>query len=233
VIEPNRLAAPGERAALERVEAVVEAIDGLHVDLVAISPGSLLDPDEHAALIAELEMEADRSGRRELLELVRDRVRSALSIRVAQPTRFDPVVRYAITPQRPEDAAATVLTVTDAVAVAVMQDRLDTAAAARLAGPGRALLGLPPLGDPRAEPGPAPVPEPTAADWADAETGGAMVTGDARIPVGVRVGVATVTAAVLGPVAVFEGMRAGQAVPGILAGLAVVAVCWLVATYRR
>jgi hypothetical protein len=44
---------------------------------------------------------------------------------------------------------------------------------------------------------------------------------------------ATITACTVGPAAVFLGVASGSTAAGILAGLAVVAVCWLVATYRR
>jgi len=234
LIEANRLSAPGERAALERVERIVERVDGFRVEMLALSPDALLDPDEHARLVAELEAEAARCGRRDLLDEVRDRVRSTLAIRAAQPTRFDPVYRSPLTPMRAEDAAAVVMSVTDAVAVAVLEDRLAPETAARLAGPGRDLLGLPPLGARAAASVTRPaIPEPSADDWAEAATGEARTGDYTPLPVGVRVGVATMAATVLAPVAIFVGVGSGQTVAGMLAALAIVAVCWLVATYRR
>jgi hypothetical protein len=235
MIEPNRLSSPGERAALARVEAIVERIDGLRIEMLALSQDALLDPEEHARLMGQVEAEAERCGRRELLHDVLDRVRTALHARLAEPTRFDPIGRYPLTPTRAEDAAAIVMTATDAVAVAVMEDRISTDTAARLSAPGRMLLGLPPLGDQRLPPagGDAGVPEPSAEDWAAASAGDLWVGDHTPVPVGLRIALATAAACILGPAALVVGVAVGQTGAGILAGLAVVAVCWLAATYRH
>jgi hypothetical protein len=78
-----------------------------------------------------------------------------------------------------------------------------------------------------------PVDESTVDDWAEAAIGERQTGGYSPIPVGLRIAVATVVAVIFGPVAVFVGVGIGQTGAGILAGLAIVAVCWLVATYRR
>ena len=233
MIEPNRLSVPGERAALARVEAIVERIDERRVELFAPSRQDLLDPDEHAQLVGELEAEAGRCGRRELLDDVRGRVRDALLTRLASPMRFDPVGRSPMTPTRPDDAALMVMTVTDAVAVAVMEDCIPSDTAERLSTPGRVLLGLPPLGEPGGPGADERVPEPSAEDWAVARAGDMQAGGYSPVPVGLRVALATIAACTLGPAAVVVGVAVGQTGVGILAGLAVVAVCWLLATHHR
>jgi hypothetical protein len=234
MIEPNRLSAPGERAALERVEAIVERVDGLRLEMFAPSQVALLDPEDHAHLMGELEAEADRCGRRELLDDVLERVRSALNARVAQPSRFDPVGRYPLTPGRPEDTALILMTVTDAVAVAVVEDRLAPQTASRLSAPGRTLLGLPPIGDPGPPTEREPrIEEPSAEDWAAAAADEPQPDEHSPFPVGARVGFATMGAVLFGSIAVFVGAGIGQTGAGLLAALAIVAVCWLIATYHR
>jgi hypothetical protein len=233
-MEANRLTVPGERAALERVEAIAGRIDGLRIEMFAPSRQSLLDPDEHARLATELRAEADRCGRRRLLDDVTGRVGDALRARLSQPLRYDPVVRYSLSPTRPDDEAIMLMTVTDAAAVAVMEDRLRPETAQRLSMPGRVLLGLSPLGESVASVGEASsIPEPSDADWTAAAIGDARVGGYTPMPVGLRVVASIVTAIVLGSVALFAGVAIGQTGAGILAALAVVAVCWLVATYHR
>lgn len=233
MIELNRLSVPGERAALERVEAIVEQIDDLPIERFVPARHTLPSPEDHARLVAELEGEADRCGRRALVDDVRDRVRAAVHARLYGQLRRMPtsVVGYAIVGIRADDAAAIEMTLVDAVAVAVMEDRLATEIAGGLSLPGRALLGLPPLGESAIAPAD-PVPEPTADDWAAAAAGDAQAGGYTPMPVGLRVAVATVAATILAPVAVFAGVGVGQTGIGILAGFAVVAVCWLAATYH-
>lgn len=234
MIEANRLTSPGERAALERVEEVAARIDGLRLELFALSRLDLPDPDEHARLVAEVEAEAERCGRRALLGDVCERVRDALRMRLGQPLRLDPIGRYPLSPTRADDAALVEMAVTDAVAVAVMEDRISSNTAARLSAPGRALLGLPLLGDPGAAPVDRPlVPEPTAEDWAAAEPGDAPAESPSVVPATGRIVAAVVIACTVGPAALFAGVAGGSTAVGILAGLGVVALCWLLATYRR
>jgi hypothetical protein len=75
--------------------------------------------------------------------------------------------------------------------------------------------------------------EPTAEDWAEAAVGETQAGDYSPVPVGVRIALATATAVIAGPVAVFVGVGIGQTGAGLLVALAIVAVCWLVATYRR
>jgi hypothetical protein len=235
VIEANRLSVPGERAALERVEAVVAAIDATRVEMLAPSRATLVDPDERADLVQALEADADRCGRRELLDDVRERVRDAIHRRLTRPLRGDAsgIQGQVVFPTRAEDAALIELTLVDAVAVAVMEDRLDAETAARLAAPGRLLLGLPALGGAGPRRLPPSLPEPTADDWAEAASGDTRVGGYSPIPVTARIVVATVIACTAGPAAMFAGVAGGSTLVGIAAGLAVVALCWLFATYHR
>ncbi len=234
MIEANRLSNPGERAALVRVEAIAARADGLQVELFAPSGLALLDPDERARLVAEVKAEADRTGRRQLLDEVCGRVSGTLQARLSRPVRSGPVGLLSLTPGRPDDEAALITIVTDAIAVAVMEDRLQPVTAARLSAPGRTLLGLPllgGLGGPSAA-SPLDVPEPSPQDWADAAAGGARAGVYTPFPVGHRVALATIVACTAGPIALFIGAGVGQTGAGILAGLAVVALCWLAATYR-
>lgn len=234
-IRANTLANRAEDAALARVEEIVERLDAARVERMALSPDSVLDPAAHARLVARLEAEADVCGRRELLDDVRRQVRRTLA------HRFSPLSArsgLALPPlsasARPEDEAVVVLAVLDAVSVAVMEDRLDPETADLLADPGRRLLGLPPLSS-SARSAPMPTPgEPTAADWADAAAGETRIDGaHSPIPVTARVVLATVIACTAGPAAVFLGVAGGSTLVGIAAGLAVVAACWVLATYRR
>ena len=89
---------------------------------------------------------------------------------------------------RAADQVELVAAIDDAVAVAVAEDLLDPADARALSEPGRALLGLPPVGEEVAEPSQAThrarrAWEPTASDWAAADAPAA--TGPALLP-GVR-----------------------------------------------
>lgn len=234
MIEPNRLSAPGERAALERVEEIAAQIDGLSLERFVPARVHLLDADEHARLVAEVAAEADRCGRRALLDEVCLRVRDAIRTRANEPLRIDPIGRYPLSPTGAEDAALIEMTVVDAVAVAVMEDRIPEETAALLSAPGRALLGLPPLaGERLSSSGAPPVPEPSAEDWAEAASGDAQVAGPSPILMTARIVVAIAIACTFGPAALIAGVAVGQTGAGVLAGLAVVAVCWLLATYRR
>ena len=235
MIRPNTLSNRAEDSALARVEAIVERIDDTPVQRYAISGLSVPERATHARLLAELEVAADRCGRRDLLDDVRDRVQGRLISRFA-PLAYLGSVAYPIplhSTARPQDEALVVSAIVDAVAVALLEDRLDLRTAAQLSATGRQLLGLPPLDPDAADASPPSVEEPTAADWAEAADGDTQTGGYSPIPVGLRVGLATVAAVLLAPIAVFVGVGIGQTGAGILAGLAIVAVCWLIATYRR
>ena len=226
---PNRLSNPGEPAALERVEAIVERIDEVPIAQMALPRTRMLSPEHRGALLEELDTEADRCGRRVLLDDARNRVRQAVLARIAQPLYL-----YSGSPQRADDVSYLATAIVDAVAVAVMEDRLSPEAAGRLSAPGRTLLGLPLLGDPGVPVGTRPgIEEPSPEDWAEAAVGETQTGDDSPIPVGARIAFATGAAVILGPGAVFLGVGLGQTGVGILVGLAIVAVCWLIATYHR
>ena len=75
---------------------------------------------------------------------------------------------------RAADQAELVAAIDDAVAVAVAEDLLDPGDARALSEPGRALLGLPPVGEEVTQPSQAThrarrAWEPTASDWAAAQ----------------------------------------------------------------
>ena len=232
MIEPNRLSVPGERAALERVEVIAERIDEVPLEGMAPPRTRMLASEQRAALIAELDAEADRAGRRELLDEARNRVRQAILARVTHK-----VYLYSASPQRSDDVSYLASSIVDAVAVAVMEDRLSPVTATLLSDPGRAILGLAPVVTsgqlpPDFDHPPAALAEPTAEDWAEAAVGDTKPGDYEPIPVGLRVALATMAAVIFAPLAIFVGVGSGQTVFGILAGLAVVAVSWLVATYK-
>lgn len=234
MIPANRLAPAGENAALARVRTIVEALDATSVERIGLSAIPEPSPDTHARLMARLEQEADHAGRRELLDDVRDQVRVTLVNRFSPLSArtgigFPNPVNASV---RASDEARVMLAVLDAVAVAVMEDRLDPQMAARLSEPGRQLLGLPPLGEADDEPLELSAVEPSAQDWADAARGSTRI-GAAASPATSRVVIATVLACTLGPAALFAGVASGSTLVGIAAALAVVALCWLLATYRR
>jgi hypothetical protein len=135
-------------------------------------------------------------------------------------------------PRRADDSALILMTVTDAAAVAVVEDRLAPETAARLANPGRRMLGLPLLRGAVVAARAAAIPEPSPDDWAAAAQNASAPSTYEPIPVGLRVGLATMAAVIFAPLAVFVGVGSGETLFGILAGLAVVAVCWLAATYQ-
>lgn len=239
-IRANTLANRAEDAALARVEEIVERLDATRVERIALSPDSVPDPTTHARLVARLEAEADERGRRELLDDVRQQVRatlvqrfSPLSVRVGAglPSPAGPTLRA-------EDEAMIVLAVMDTVSVAVMEDRLDPETARQLADPGRRLLGLPPIAAPSdavlGAGASGALSEPSAADWAEAAAGETRIDGTyTPMPVTVRIVLATVAACTIGPGAVFVGVAGGSTLLGLAAGLAVVALCWVFATYGR
>ena len=116
--------------------------------------------------------------------------------------------------------------------------------AARLADPGRALLGLDPTARPRcfvgrsATGGPAPTPawEPSAEDWREA----ALDEADPQAPPAALSGTHLMRVAVFSAIALFgaptvalAGMVNDMPVIGILAAVAIVLVCWTLATFRR
>jgi hypothetical protein len=135
--EPNRLSAPGERAALARVEVIAERLDELPLDRFVPARHTFPEPEERARLLAELEREAGRCGRSELLADVCNRLGTAIRASAAARRRTGGDNRAVLGPRRLHRCLALVeLALTDAALVAVMEDRLDPVTAAKLAGPG-------------------------------------------------------------------------------------------------
>jgi hypothetical protein len=246
VIELNRLSNPGEAAARARVEELLERIDATPVGNLVPARASMPEPEERASLIADLEAEADYCGRRELLDEIRDRVRDAVHTRVNRPLVRDPYLHGPATfPMSATDLALVEMALVDAVAVAIVEDRLDPRTAWRLSLEGRMLLGMPPLGDQDAPAdtettfSEAPeavdllLPEPSAADWAEAAAGDTRIDGDVPPASTARVVLAFVLGCTAGPVVLLMGIVGGDVVMGVLGALAVLAVCWLIATFRR
>jgi hypothetical protein len=238
VIELNRLSNPGEAAAFARLEAILERVDAAPLGQLALSRLAMPGSEEHAAMVAELETEADRCGRRELLDDVRDRVEADVIRRLSPFAYASRLAMYPVpihSVARPDEEAVIVTAVVDAVSVALLEDRLQPRTAARLSRPGRSLFGLPPL-DEREPPATADepiVPEPSAADWAEAAAGDTRIGEDEPAPTTARVVLAAVVACTVGPVVLLTGIAGDNALMGVLGAIAVLAICWLLATFGR
>ncbi|MHB8890739.1 MAG: hypothetical protein ACYC65_01700 [Candidatus Limnocylindrales bacterium] len=236
MIEPNRLSAPGERAAHARVEAVFAAADRLSPEDLQLRAVPRRDPEEREILLADLERVADRHGRGALLDEARDWLREALLTRAIARLTSESGFPGRVGGGRPADQAAILLAIEDAVSVAVVEDLLEAGSAATLADPGRGLLGLAPLAGSAAvaagDDGPAW--EPSTADWAAAAAGDTR-TASRYSPPGTR-GMRAVffgAIAVSGSVAAIAwGLTEGSIWLGGLLAVAVVALCWTFATWR-
>jgi hypothetical protein len=137
-----------------------------------------------------------------------------------------------------DDRVAVFQAIDDAVCVAVAEDLLELDDARQLSDPGRALLGLPPVGDDGVEPPRARRREhqpwePTDADWTDAQRSAA---GGSPLLPGVR-GLWQVflgAIAVIGiPATIALGIASDRLWFGLLGAVAIGAVCWTLATFRR
>lgn len=244
MIEPNRLTDPADRAARERVEEVFAAIDRLSPDQLWGVVIGARDMDERKRSLAILESAVAARRRDDLLDDARAQVRDALHGRVGAA---HPVGTYGITTSsasRVEDRVGVSLAIDDAVSVAVAEDLLELDMAARLADPGRALLGLDPL--PGLEPSPdgaettgraaAPGWEPSPEDWREAaldeaepQTPPAALSGTHLM----RVALFSVVAVVGATTAAVVGTVNDTPVVGVLAAVAIVLVCWTLATFQR
>jgi hypothetical protein len=168
--EPNRLSAPGERAAYARVEALFERIDLLSPARLASIVVAERDPVVREELLAAVERLADGGGRGGLLDEARETVRSRLLERATQVWPTGLVVGdMQLSSGRVEDRVGVVAAIEDAVAVAVVEDVMDPDEAEALAGPGRRILELRPLAGSPSRAAPAPLWEPSAEDWAAAD----------------------------------------------------------------
>jgi hypothetical protein len=233
VIEPNRLTAPGEHPARARVEVVLERIDALGADLFVL-PVPRLDVAARDADLDDLEAVADRHGRDALLAEARERVRGGLLVRTARRAEAIGYRQQLVSSGTVEDQVARAMAIEDAVAVAVVEDMLDPGTAARLASPGRWMLGLPtsePVEPVEAAPNDDPPLEPDErddADRAEAELAEAEAEqAEAQSALRLRRGVLFV---VIGAIALPAAAATGVSVPVlvvIVLGLAVIA--WLFA----
>ena len=233
-IRPNTLAAPGERAARARVEAVFEAIDRLSTADLNSAPVPRVDLDGRAARLDRVHDLAAGLGRGALLDDALGAVRDAVLDRIGDMRPYP----YAVNPTgaaRVEDQAAIVAALQDLVAVAVVEDRLDPAEAAQLAAPGRQLVGL--RGDDDADEPPEEKPEvasvgaPSRADWSVADR---EAHASAYSPPGTRAmrRIFFVVAAVVGVLAALAtGIGGGDWLLALGLAAAVVALCWTFATW--
>lgn len=237
MIEPNRLSAPGEAAARARVEALYAAADRLGPPDLWLSPVPRRDLEEREVLLAALERVADAHGRGALLDEARTWLRDALEARAVSRWTAETGATGQVIAGRPEDAAAIVLAIEDAVSVAVTEDLLDPGGAATLANPGRQLLGIASLPDGPGGPGEregARSWEPSADDWAASAAGGAAVEHGVPPPGTrtMRAGFFAV-AGVVGVVAALAwGLTDGSLLLGALIAVAVASVCWTFATWQ-
>ena len=216
MIEPNRLTDPADRAARERVDEVFAAVDRLSPDQLWGVVIGARDMDERERSLATLEAAVATRRRDELLDDTRATIRDALLGRVAAA---HPVGTYGITitsGSRVDDRVAISLAIEDAVSVAVAEDLLDPDIAAKLADPGRALLGLDPL--PGLEPSAGAAAagdrattawEPSAEDWREA----ALDEADPQTPPAALSGTHLSRMALFGAIALF-GARHGGAGAG-------------------
>ena len=239
--EPNRLSVPGERAARQRMEEVFVRLDALGpLDLANLGV-PLRDPEQRDALLADLRRAVEKRGLGNLLDQARSAVHDAL---LARTSSEFPAGTYSVTIRgsaRVEDQVALMNAIEDVVAVAVAEDVIEPGVARSLAEPGRAILGLPPLRLAGAADDPAPGAEadppwaPTARDWAEADRAAVPVDRGALLP-GVRgmwlafLVIAAVTGVTAG---LAWGIAAGEPLVGGLIAVAVIAVCWTLATFRR
>jgi hypothetical protein len=238
VIEPNRLTPPGEAAARARIEVVFEAVDRLSAYVLAQAVIGRTDPDERDRRRARLEDAVGRSDRGALLDAARAALNHALQAKVSASLVGTAYGVIAASSGRVDDRVAVFQALDDAVGVAVAEDLLEVEDARALSDPGRALLGLPPVGTDALEPRPGDrgergAWEPTDADWVDARRSAA--SGSNLLP-GVRglwqvfLGVIAVAGIVL---AIAFGLTGDQPWLGLLAAVAIGAVCWTLATFRR
>jgi hypothetical protein len=227
--------APGERAARRRVEAVYAAVDRLTVEDLQRSTVPPRDPEQRKLLLGRLERRADQNERGPLLDEARAWLRDALHSRSVSRYRAESGALGWYMEGRAEDQAQVLLALEDAVSVAVAEDLLERDDAAALADPGRRLLGLAPLVATPEAPAPSLDWEPTRTDWEAASSGATSVQGG-QWPRGTRMlRVAFLgTAAVIGAGAAMAwGLTEGEPWQGALVAVAVVALCWTLATYRN
>jgi hypothetical protein len=235
VIEPNRLSAPGEAGARARVEDLFARIDRLSGAALMATTVAPIPQDQRAPMLQRLEEAVARHGRSTLLTESRETIRARILARIASVYPLDAYSGVPYIPARPEDQASLVAALEDVAAVAVAEDLIALQDAAALASPARQLLGMGPLttlATPEADRTPAW--EPSAADWADADSG------SARLDLGRPYAGSTMVRALIGlatamgiVAALVIGVGAGVPLIGLLAAAAVASVGWTLATYRH
>jgi hypothetical protein len=230
MIRPNELTNPGERAAYARVEALFASLDELSALDLTMVPPSALDDDERRRLLAEVEGLAGRSGRSELLANALGHGRESVLARFV--AEFRGRAGGASRSYDPRSEATAVRAISDAIAVAVVEDQLPTGDAEALAGPMRALFSLEPavMAPPAGLDG-----APTEQDWADADHGMTIIDPDAPIAgFGARRTGLIVAALVIGiPTALLLGFRSGGPALAAAAGALVAVLAWSFASSGR
>lgn len=227
----------GERAARERVEAVYTAVDRLTPDDLAWSSFPARDLEARAALLADLERDVGRVGRRALLDEARGWLRDAIAQRVTSRASYAESGAIGLARMaRPGDIANIALALEDAVSVAVAEDLLRPADAAALGDPGRRLLRMEPLPASPMEPvPPAGAWEPSATDWAAATDDGPSAV-DRDEPMGGSRTMQRTFFGLVGGFAVVAALGIGfgneQPLLGILGAGAAAALAWTFATWR-
>lgn len=226
MIRPNELTNPGERAAYARVEALFERLDRFSATELSMMPAPAPDDDVRDGLLAEVDGLADRLGRRELLDNAIEHARESVLTRFVAEFRgrtggFSPTYD-------PKGQAAAIRAISDAVAVAVVEDQLPTADAEALAGAARTLLGREPVAAGGTADAGAPAGAPSERDWAEADQGATVIDREAPSPGmgAARTAVALVVGSIGVPVAVVVGVASGGLLLAIAAGAAVAALAW-------
>ena len=192
---PNELLLPGEREAVERIEAVYAAVDELSLADLGWATMEQLDPADRDERLLALEELADGLGRGDLLDDARDELRDTVLSRLSSHHGLVYLAGdLGSASSSAEGRAAIVAALMDLVAVAVVEDRLDPSDASTLARPGRQLLGTASRSDDASDdhgpllPPPSPADlaltgAPSDADWAEAEHGStAIQTGTRSLP---------------------------------------------------
>lgn len=228
-----------ERDARERVQAVYTAVDRLTPEDLRLTTIPIRDKAGRERLIARLEDAASSGDRWILLGESRQWLRDALGARMLARYRPEAGAWGISAGGAVEDRVEVFFALEDTVSVAATQDLLDPGDAAELADPGRALLGLEPLGEPVLAPREAaPTWEPSPEDWSAAAGEGPAAV-DPEEPMAGSRAVQRSVFGVLGVLGAFGvagallwGFTSGQVLFGIVGALAVGAVAFTFATWR-
>jgi hypothetical protein len=124
-----------DRAAAERLGAFLDQLDHVGLEDLRLLALPLPDPDEHAALLADVTRVADAAGRRELLDDARTRTREAIARAYARH-QYEPTwagLNWGRSLGTTRDRLGLSIAAEDAAVAAVMSDLLDAHTAAALA----------------------------------------------------------------------------------------------------